>query len=188
MIFLSTGGPRHSLGCVPTTILTLALAAAAVLSLTLLAIESVDLLKPPRTSLDDDVINVITGTTAIERMDPPFDLSPPTGLIVDDDFIPAGAGAGAEEEAVAVATTEAAAAVDVVTGVTILSIRSRDSTFLSFEIKEDLGLFCDCFIKSAKLISPWEISSDLLLLSKFFSREGTVVDEDDRKEVEGRES
>ena len=173
MIFLSTGGPRHSLVCVPTTILTL------------LAIESVDLLKPPRTSLDDDVINVITGTTANERMDPPFDLSPPTGLIVDDNFIPSGA--GAEEEAV-VATTEAAAAVDVVTGVTILSIRSRDSTFLSFEIKEDLGLFCDCFIKSAKLISPWEISSDLLLFSKFFSREGTVVDEDERKEVEGRES
>ena len=180
MIFLSTGGPRHSLVCVPTTILTLTLALAAALSLTLLAIESVDLLKPPRTSLDDDVINVITGTTAIERMDPTFDLSPPTGLIVDDDFIPAGAGA--------VATTEAAAAVDVVTGVTILSIRSRDSTFLSFEIKEDLGLFCDCFIKSAKLISPWGISSHLLLLSKFFSREGTAVDEDDRKEVEGRES
>ena len=184
MIFLSTGGPRYSLVCVPTTILTLALAAAAALSLTLLAIESVDLLKPPRTSLDDDVINVITGTTAIERMDPTFDLSPPTGLIVDDDFIPAGA--GAEEEAVA--TTEEAAAVDVVTGVTILSIRSRDSTFLSFGIKEDLGLFCDCFIKSAKLISPWGISSDLLLFSKFFSREGTVVDEDERKEVEGRES
>ena len=140
-----------------------------------------DLLKPPRTSLDDDVINVITGTTAIERMDPTFDLSPPTGLIVDDDFIPAGAEA-------AVATTEAAAAVNVVTGVTILSIRSRDSTFLSFEIKEDLGLFCDCFIKSAKLISPWEISSHLLLFSKFFSCEGRVVDEDDRKEVEGRES
>ena len=180
MIFLSTGGPRHSLVCVPTTILTLTLALAAALSLTLLAIESVDLLKPPRTSLDDDVINVITGTTAIERMDPTFDLSPPTGLIVDDDFIPAGAGA--------VATTEAAAAVDVVTGVTILSIRSRDSTFLSFEIKEDLGLFCDCFIKSAKLISPWGISSHLLLSSKFFSREGTAVDEDDRKEVEGKES
>ena len=119
----------------------------------LLAIESVDLLIPPRTSLDDDVINVITGTTAIERTDPTFDLSPPTGLIVDDDFIPPGA--GAEEAA---ATIEAAAAVDVVTGVTILSIRSRDSTFLSFEIKEDLGLFCDCFIKSAKLISPWAIS------------------------------
>ena len=184
MIFLSTGGPRHSLGCVPTTILTLVLAAAAALSVTLLAIESVALLKPPRTSLDDDVINVITGTTAIERMDPPFDLSPPTGLIVDDDFIPAGA--GAEEEAVV--TTEEAAAVDVVTGVTILSVRSRDSTFLSFGIREDLGLFCDCFIKSAKLISPWGISSDLLLSSTLFSREGTAVDEDDRKEVEGRES
>ena len=178
MIFLSTGGPRHSLVCVPTTILTLALTAAVALSLTLLAIESVALLKPPRTSLDDDVINVITGTTAIERMDPTFDLSPPTGLIVDDDFIPAGAGA----------TTEAAAAVDVVTGVTILSVRSRDSTFLSFGIREDLGLFCDCFIKSAKLIFPWGISSDLLLSSTLFSREGTAVDEDDRKEVEGRES
>ena len=153
------------------------------MSLTLLAIESVDLLKPLRTSLDDDVINVITGTTAIECMDPTFDLSPPTGLIVNDDFILAGAGAGAEEAAAA-----AAAAVDVVTGVTILSIRSRDSTFLSFEIKEDLGLFCDCFIKSAKLISPWGISSHLLLLTKFFSREGTVVDEDERKEVEGKES
>ena len=174
MILLSTKGPTLSLACVPRTILaagpTLALAltltgaptAAPVLSLawtldTLLTIEPADASKPLISSFGDDLINVITGATATDSTEATCRLSSSPGAIVEDDFIPAEEEEEEEEEveeAVVTAVTTAPAAIYLLTGIAILS----DETIFSFCIEEDLGLTCDCFIKSAKLISPWAIS------------------------------
>ena len=181
MIFLSTKGPTLSLACVPRTILaavpTLALAltltavptAAPVLSLawtldTLLIIEAVVASKLLNTSFGDDLINVITGATATDSTEATCSLSPSPGAIVEDDFIPEEEEEEEEEkeedeeegkeEAVVTAVTTAPVAMCLLTGISIL----LEKRVLSFRIEEDLGLSCDCFIKSAKLISPWAIS------------------------------
>ena len=171
MILLSTKGPTLSLACVPRTTLaavpTLALAltltgaptAAPVLSLawtldTLLTIEPADASKPLISSFGDDLINVIAGATATDSTEATCSLSSFPGAIVEDDFIPAEEEEEEVEEAVVTAVTTAPAAIYLLTGTAILS----DETIFSFCIEEDLGLTCDCFIKSAKLISPWAIS------------------------------